>query len=202
MAACAFISTSPSTCACVCGKQVRARALTPSAAWPLKCRYWRTCVATTLRKETAPVSTCNNCSHSTAECPNCKNDQWCAACNLCNICGMKCRTTTPRKLPRSGAGEYGGRLYICAGLGGMLVPVDTRNGKAPYTRHRAIISKINIPFGFGKNLRVLGSEIAYTRCNKTLHNYNDATQVSLRDSEGGEYSRECTTCFEDNPATK
>lgn len=102
--------------------------------------------------------------------------------------------------------EYGGRKYITAGVGGMLIPVDTRTGapakNKPHTRHRAIINAITVPFGFGKDLRVLNSSVAATRCGKMLSRYNDATQTSLRDSEGGEYSRECPTCFEDNPASE
>lgn len=80
-----------------------------------------------------------------------------------------------------------------------LRKVDTRGGKAPHARHLAVINQI-VVCGYkpkpGERGDLLNGQVAATRCGKMLRNFWTADDVSLQDSEGGEYARECPRCFD------
>jgi hypothetical protein len=83
----------------------------------------------------------------------------------------------------------------------VLKIVDTQNKRAPdHVRHRAAISKIKVPFGTGKDLRLLDAEIAATVCGRYLRAFSDATDIGLHCTDGSVYSTPCAVCLPETPA--
>jgi hypothetical protein len=77
-----------------------------------------------------------------------------------------------------------------------LRKVDTRNSKAPHTRHVAIINHVAMPgFDRGPFGGVLGGEIAITSCGKILRNYWTADDTGYRFTDGTVYSKPCAKCL-------
>jgi hypothetical protein len=73
------------------------------------------------------------------------------------------------------------------------------NRKRPLWRHLAVINRILV-CGYakkpGERGDILNGEVAATRCGMMLRHFSTADDVSLLNTEGGEYARECPTCFD------